>query len=166
MVCAKNSAPLSGVVSKVSAGAMEVMDVYACGSMPRTLQAASEDGWNIVGTHAETCILFSFTTSVIVYIDPATFVFRRMTLEHQRKHHTAIPGASASEGSVACSEYKLQGPTILVLGSEGYGLRHAVQRCCDTMVRVDGGDPSQVVDSLNVSVATGILLHSLLQGRR
>lgn len=52
MVCAKNSAPLSGVVSKVSAGAMEVMDVYSCGSMPRTLQMASEDGWNVVGTQA------------------------------------------------------------------------------------------------------------------
>lgn len=77
-----------------------------------------------------------------------------------------MTGAAAGEGSVPCSEYKLQGPTVLVLGSEGYGLRYAVQRCCDTMVCVDGGDPSKVVDSLNVSVATGILLHSLLQGRQ
>lgn len=81
-------------------------------------------------------------------------------------HHVYPTGAAAGEGSIPCSEYKLQGPTVLVLGSEGYGLRHAVQRCCDSMIRVDGGDPSQVVDSLNVSVATGILLHTVMQGRR
>lgn len=122
LVCAKNSAPLSGVVSKASAGAMEVMQVHTCTNLPRTLGLAGEDGWTIVG-------------------------------------------AAAGEEAVACSQYALEGPTVLVLGSEGYGLRTMVARCCDAMLRIDGGDASGVVDSLNVSVATGILLHSLLKSQ-
>lgn len=68
----------------------------------------------------------------------------------------------------------MKGPTILVVGNEGYGLRTNVRRACTGMVQVDGlgsmmegeGSPGlgteTTVDSLNVSVAAGILLHSLL----
>jgi tRNA G18 (ribose-2'-O)-methylase SpoU len=34
------------------------------------------------------------------------------------------------------------------------------------LVRVPGGDDASTVDSLNVSVATGILLHALIRGAR
>lgn len=76
MVCAKNSAPLSGVVSKVSAGAMEVMDVYACASMPRTLKMASDDGWNIVGTWRIT-----FSTFILVF-SMGTHTLSQYTSKH------------------------------------------------------------------------------------
>jgi 21S rRNA (GM2251-2'-O)-methyltransferase len=56
-------------------------------------------------------------------------------------------------------------PTILVLGSEGHGLRSLVARSCTEFVRISGGD-SEGVDSLNVSVTGGILLWHLLQGLR
>ena len=81
-------------------------------------------------------------------------------------------------------------PTVLVLGSEGHGLRTNVLRTCSAMVRIPRGESStmayaptyesmdgaqqqqqrqrqaEVVDSLNVSVAGGILLHSLLGSRK
>ena len=49
LCCAKNSAPLSPVVAKASAGALDAMPLYACGSMPRFLTAAAEAGWSVVG---------------------------------------------------------------------------------------------------------------------
>ena len=54
-------------------------------------------------------------------------------------------------------------PTLLVLGSEGHGLRSLVARSCTEFVRIPGAPDSEGVDSLNVSVTGGILLWHLLQ---
>lgn len=45
LACKRNSAPLSGVVSKASAGALEQMPVHSCSNLPRTLQDARDSGW-------------------------------------------------------------------------------------------------------------------------
>jgi len=57
----------------------------------------------------------------------------------------------------------LRGPLVLVLGAEGSGLRHLTREHCDFMVRLP-----QVgsVESLNVSVAAGMLLYEALRQRR
>lgn len=47
IVCAKNSAPLSAVVSKASAGAMEVMKIYSTDNMMRFLDTSKENGWKV-----------------------------------------------------------------------------------------------------------------------
>jgi len=61
-------------------------------------------------------------------------------------------------------------PTILVLGSEGRGLRTMVSKACTGFVRIpgvigtgdgDGGIDVVGVDSLNVSVTGGIMLWHL-----
>ncbi|KAG2217882.1 hypothetical protein INT45_005538 [Circinella minor] len=49
LLCSKNSASLTPAVSKVSSGAMELMDVYATRNLVRFLQASSEEGWQIIG---------------------------------------------------------------------------------------------------------------------
>lgn len=47
LACKRNSAPLSGVVSKASAGALEAMTIRSCNNLPRTLQLAAENGWQV-----------------------------------------------------------------------------------------------------------------------
>ncbi|KAJ0254185.1 Uncharacterized protein HA466_0107260 [Hirschfeldia incana] len=49
VVCAKNSAPLSEVVSKASAGSLEVMELRYCKNMMQFLEASAENGWRVVG---------------------------------------------------------------------------------------------------------------------
>ena len=61
---------------------------------------------------------------------------------------------------------RLTNPTVLVMGNEGVGLRTNVRRACTSLVRVAGGVESSTVDSLNVSVATGIILHALIRSAR
>ena len=48
----------------------------------------------------------------------------------------------------------------LVLGAEDKGISQQVRKQCDRMVKIDGADSS--IDSLNVSVAAGILMHSIV----
>ncbi|KAJ1974926.1 hypothetical protein H4R35_003389 [Dimargaris xerosporica] len=58
-------------------------------------------------------------------------------------------------------------PTILVMGSEGEGLRSSLVSHCDTLVHLPQATAANtaLVDSLNVSVATGIFLQQLLNSR-
>jgi len=55
-------------------------------------------------------------------------------------------------------EVSFEGRVALVLGSEGGGLRRLVAERCDARVRIPGGGH---VDSLNVSVAAGILMYEI-----
>ncbi|KAI7871082.1 Alpha/beta knot methyltransferase [Spinellus fusiger] len=122
LLCSKNSAPLNGTVSKVSAGAMELMPIHATSSLVRCLKTSKENGWHVMGAlHKQ-------------LMDP---------------HHTMA-----------------QQPILLVLGNEATGLRTNIKYLCDSFVTIPGstGRPSYQgsVDSLNVGVAAGVLMSSLL----
>ncbi|EOY30651.1 TRNA/rRNA methyltransferase family protein [Theobroma cacao] len=146
VLCAKNSAPLSGVVSKASAGSLELMELRYCKNMMQFLVSSAENGWRVLG-------------------------------------------ASVSSKAVPLNEVLPGVPTILVLGSEGTGLRPLVERSCTQLVRIPGNIPVDIaarevddlgatevdsgcsgeefqsflaVESLNVSVAAGVLLHHLI----
>jgi 23S rRNA (guanosine2251-2'-O)-methyltransferase len=72
-----------------------------------------------------------------------------------------VVGADA-DGSHAAREVDLTGPRVLVLGAEGTGLRQLTRQRCDWLARL----PSLgAVESLNVSVATGMLLYEALRQR-
>lgn len=145
VLCAKNSAPLSGVVSKASAGSLELIELLSCRNMMQFLSSSAENGWRVLGG-------------------------------------TVAPKA------IPLSEVVPGEPTILVLGSEGTGLRPLVERSCTHLVRIpgnvdgsfvgadtdtDGGEEGDnysgnqdmksflAVESLNVSVAAGVLLYHL-----
>ncbi|KAK7251525.1 hypothetical protein RIF29_34802 [Crotalaria pallida] len=145
VLCAKNSARLSGVVSKASAGSLELMELRYCKNMMQFLVSSAENGWRVLG---------GSVSSKAISLDEV------------------VPGA----------------PTVLVLGSEGTGLRPLVERSCTQLVRIPGNIPSAVnnsefdgentglncessgkeflsflaVESLNVSVAAGVLIHHLI----
>lgn len=146
VLCAKNSAPLSGIVSKASAGALELMELRYCKNMMQFLVTSAENGWRVLG-------------------------------------------GSVSARAVPLDEILPGVPTILVLGSEGTGLRPLVERSCTQLVRIPGCIPADLstggvndmetaeansgcsgeefrsflaVESLNVSVAAGVLLHHLI----
>jgi 23S rRNA (guanosine2251-2'-O)-methyltransferase len=56
----------------------------------------------------------------------------------------------------------LQGPTGLVMGAEGKGLRRLVREACDQLISIP---MSGSVESLNVSVATGVALFEVVRQR-
>ena len=67
-----------------------------------------------------------------------------------------VAGKGEAEGSKAYYEVDLCGPLALVMGGEDRGVGAKVKERCDELVGIPlHGD---VVTSLNVSVATGILL--------
>ena len=68
----------------------------------------------------------------------------------------------AGEGETPYTEIDFSLPTAIVLGAEGQGLRRLVREHCDRLVRI----PLQgQVESLNVSVAAGIVLFEAIRQR-
>jgi 23S rRNA (guanosine2251-2'-O)-methyltransferase len=72
-----------------------------------------------------------------------------------------IVGADAEAPKLA-HETDLKGPTALVMGAEGAGLRQLTRENCDFLVRLPQAGS---VESLNVSVATGMLLYEAVRQR-
>ncbi len=65
---------------------------------------------------------------------------------------------------VGCNAYQadLKGPVALVLGAEGDGMRQLTAKTCDQLVSI----PMRgAVESLNVSVASGVCLYEALRQR-
>ena len=69
---------------------------------------------------------------------------------------------AAGEGDKPAHEVDLKGPVALVLGAEGTGLRELTRKTCDVLVRLP---QLGSVESLNVSVATGMLLYEAVRQR-
>jgi 23S rRNA (guanosine2251-2'-O)-methyltransferase len=55
------------------------------------------------------------------------------------------------------------GPSAIVMGSEGEGMRRLTRECCDQLVSIP---MAGAVESLNVSVATGVALFEAVRQRR
>jgi 23S rRNA (guanosine2251-2'-O)-methyltransferase len=72
-----------------------------------------------------------------------------------------ITGAEAS-AEEAVWDADLRGPLAVVIGSEGHGLRRTVKEECDMLVNIP---MKGRVNSLNASVATGIIIFEIMRQR-
>jgi len=70
---------------------------------------------------------------------------------------------TADEAGRDIYEVDLSGPTALVMGAEGDGLRRLTAECCDFLVGIPMGGH---VPCLNVSVAAGVCLFEAVRQRR
>lgn len=84
------------------------------------------------------------------------------TLEALQKRGVWITGA-AGEAERPVYELDLHGPLALVMGGEGKGLRRLTRERCDQLGKIPMAGS---VQSLNVSVATGIFLFEAVRQRQ
>ncbi|MEM9067515.1 MAG: 23S rRNA (guanosine(2251)-2'-O)-methyltransferase RlmB [Myxococcota bacterium] len=64
----------------------------------------------------------------------------------------------AGDGETMLADLSVSSPLVLVVGSEGKGLRRMVRKRCDHVLRIPMSGPTE---SLNASVATAIALYEL-----
>jgi 23S rRNA (guanosine2251-2'-O)-methyltransferase len=74
----------------------------------------------------------------------------------------------AGEADASLYTLDLKGNVALVMGSEGDGLRRLTREHCDQLVKIPmpGADLEKRVESLNVSVATGVALFEAVRQRQ
>jgi len=67
------------------------------------------------------------------------------------------------DGEAQLEDLDLSGPTALIMGSEGKGLRDLTRKNCDVLARITSEGP---IASLNVSNAAAVALHTAAMSRR
>jgi len=83
------------------------------------------------------------------------------TLEYLKTKGFWIYGAHASAGQ-DIRTVTFDEKVVLIMGSEGKGIRELIRKKCDFLVSVP---MLGKIDSLNVSVAAGITIYEILYGR-
>ncbi|KAI1402306.1 hypothetical protein F4819DRAFT_455202 [Hypoxylon fuscum] len=126
-----NTATMTSVALKASAGASEVLTLFSVNSAVDFITRSKESGWMV---------------------------------------YAAVPPTSRPGGNKHLTPDRVDSydplsihPTILVVGSEGEGLEKRVRRTADYEVSIPNHGGLGMVDSLNVSVATGILCSAFLK---
>ena len=94
------------------------------------------------------------STGAIEYIDIVKVVNISEALKNLKKLGYWVYGAEG-DGAKVYSEEKYPDKTVIVLGSEGSGIRKKVKETCDILIKIPMHGK---INSLNVSVAGGILL--------
>ncbi len=69
---------------------------------------------------------------------------------------------TAGEATASLYETRLDGPVAIVVGAEGEGMRRLTRETCDEIVNIP---MAGVVESLNVSVASGVCLFEAVRQR-
>ena len=83
------------------------------------------------------------------------------TLNELKERDIRIVGTS-DDATQTLYDVDLSGPVALVLGAEGAGMRQLTGKTCDDLVRLP---MKGAVESLNVSVASGVCLYEALRQR-
>ena len=101
------------------------------------------------------------STGGSVYLPVARVTNMARALDALSRKGFWIVGA-AGEGPESVYQFDWNRDLVLVLGSEGHGLSRLVRSRCHQMVRIPGFGQ---VDSLNVSVAGGVILSEIARQR-
>jgi len=133
------------------------------GTIVRTCEAVGAAGLLLIGDnidpHHPACVRASMGAMF-------TLDFARTTVEDflrwKHRHGCTLVGTSpAAQAEYNAVDY--ESPLVLFMGWERKGLSPEQQRICDLMVRIPMVGHS---DSLNLAVATGVMLYEVLRQRR
>jgi RNA methyltransferase, TrmH family len=140
----------------------QVRDPGNLGTIIRTVDSVGAKGVILVG---ETCDPFSFeavrATMGSMFHVPLAKSGRDALLAWARKGHYRLVGTHLK----ATDDYRRvesDQPTLLVMGNEQAGLTDEMAAACDARVKIPMVGRA---DSLNLAVATGVMLYELRRGR-
>jgi 23S rRNA (guanosine2251-2'-O)-methyltransferase len=156
VAAAAPSAPLLVVLDSVE-------DPHNVGAILRTVDAAGGHGVVRQARHAAAMdgIVAKASAGAVSSVRVATVVNIARALEELKEAGVWTIGL-AGEASDRYDEIDLTVPTAIVLGAEGSGLRRLVKERCDRLASIP---MLGQVDSLNVSVAAGVMLFEAVRQR-
>ena len=156
VAAAAPAAPLLVVLDSVE-------DPHNVGAILRTVDAAGAHGVVRQARHAAAMdgIVAKASAGALSSVRVATVVNIARALEELKDAGVWTIGL-AGEASDRYDEIDLTVPTAIVLGAEGSGLRRLVKERCDRLASIP---MLGQVDSLNVSVAAGVMLFEAVRQR-
>lgn len=140
-----------------------IEDPRNMGSMLRTAECAGVHGVFIAERRAVglTGVVAKTAAGALEYV-PVARVTNLVRLIEQLKERNIWVIGSAADAKQSYTEWDWTLPAAVFLGNEGHGLHRLVREHCDTLVRIPVVGK---LDSLNVSVAAGVLLYEARRQR-
>ena len=137
----------------------QIQDPHNLGAILRTADAAGVDA--VITSDKNTVPLNATVSKVASGGAESVPVFRvtnlNRTIESIKDAGIWLVGTT-DHAQQTLYEHKFSGSLALVMGSEGTGMRRLTEGACDYLVKLP---MAGVVNSLNVSVATGICLYEI-----
>lgn len=140
-----------------------VEDPHNVGAIIRTADAAGATGIVRQARHSATLdgVVGKASAGALAHARIATVVNVARAIEELKEAGVWTVGL-AGDAPEAYTDVDFTLPTAIVLGAEGTGLRRLVAERCDRLVRL----PMRgAVESLNVSVAAGVVLYEAVRQR-
>lgn len=139
----------------------QVTDPHNLGACLRTALAAGVQGVivpkdNACRLNATVCKVASGAAEVLPVYRVTNLV---RTLKYLKTEGIWLSGA-AGEATLDVFDAELTGSVAIVMGAEGKGLRQLTQQQCDQLVKIP---MSEKMESLNVSVAAGVILYEVFR---
>ena len=138
-------------------------DPHNVGAILRTVDACGASG--VIRRHSRGVTRWGGREGLagaVNYVPVADVVNIARSLDELKKAGVWTVGLDAG-AKMAYYEWDFTLPTAIVVGAEGHGLRRLVRERCDQVV---GIPMLGHVGSLNVSVATGVVLYEAVRQRR
>ncbi|MBD9356697.1 23S rRNA (guanosine(2251)-2'-O)-methyltransferase RlmB [Methylomonas albis] len=139
----------------------QVQDPHNLGACLRTADAVGAHGVivtkdNAAGITPTVCKVASGAAETVPVYQVTNLA---RVLRWLKEQNIWIMGA-AGEAEQTVFQMKLDMPLALVMGAEGTGMRHLTRQHCDFLVKIPMAGQ---VESLNVSVAAGVLLYEVFR---
>lgn len=140
-----------------------VEDPHNLGAIARSVDAAGAGGLVVQERRSAALdgVAVKASAGALNHIQVAEVVNIARAVEELKEANVWVVGL-AGEGEVPYTEVDFTLPTAIVLGAEGQGLRRLVRERCDRLVRIPLHGQ---IESLNVSVAAGIVLFEAVRQR-
>jgi 23S rRNA (guanosine2251-2'-O)-methyltransferase len=140
-----------------------IEDPRNMGSILRTSECAGVHGVFIAERRAVglTGVVAKVAAGALEYVPVARVTNLVRLIEQLKARNIWVVGA-AGDASQSYTGWDWTLPAAIFLGSEGHGLHRLVREHCDTLVRIP---VCGKLDSLNVSVAAGVLLYEAQRQR-
>ena len=142
----------------------QVQDPHNLGACLRTADAVGASGIiitkdNAVGITPTVCKVASGAAETVPVYQVTNLA---RVLRWLKQENVWIMGA-AGETEQTVYSMKLDMPLAIVMGTEGTGMRHLTRQHCDFLVKIP---MIGQVESLNVSVAAGVLMYEVFRQRQ
>lgn len=137
-----------------------VTDPHNLGACLRVADAAGVDAVMVPARHSAGLTAVACRSAAGAAESVAFFEVKNLvrSLQALAERGFVVIGAAGEPDSTALAELERDGPAVLVMGAEGSGLRRLTREACDRLAAIPMRGE---VESLNVSVATGVLLYQL-----
>lgn len=142
-----------------------VTDPHNLGACLRSADAAGVDAVivprrNACGLTPVVCRTAVGAAESVPYFEVSNLV---RTMESLKQRGVWLAGTALAEDSQPLFGFHSDSPLAVVMGAEGEGMRQSTRQACDYLLEIPMAGE---VQSLNVSVATAVVLFHLAKGRR